>query len=332
MSTAPIIRYQEDGTGTNPDNAVVGEIKTLSNRAIRAVAPLYGPFFTQSLVIYDDVNNRQLVRGVDFQVVELLQSASLRFGKEICQLILIINSNVNERVRYNYQTLGGLFQNSMDNLVNLYETVMADNRPVDWTNVLNKPTQYPPALHQHMLMDIYGFEPVVVELERIRNAIVLSNVPAFEALVDWVKANANKGILIDETLVRADKNRTYPFNVRSINRLNNTVVHWKIESLEDASVYFQQTEGQFSLFQNHGQFSIQTKNIRPPADFSFNIVLRLEMANATPATMVEGVIYQGSNIGPSTGEDSIMNLLNACCVQSPAVKRLSAKALYVCGP
>jgi hypothetical protein len=38
-----------------------------------------------------------------------------------------------------------------------------------------------------MFSELYGFEPLVMELERVRNAITLSNVPAFESLIDWVK-------------------------------------------------------------------------------------------------------------------------------------------------
>jgi ABC-type polysaccharide/polyol phosphate export permease len=68
----------------------------------------------------------------------------------------------------------------------MYETVLQDARPVAWENVLGKPLLFPPTTHLHNLEDVYGFEPIVGALERVRNAIILSDVPAFEALVDWV--------------------------------------------------------------------------------------------------------------------------------------------------
>ena len=144
MPSAPLIRYPLDPTGTNADNAVSGEVKSLSVAQIRAVAPTYSPFFTESLVIYDHGNNRLLTRGVDYQCVELLQEATLKFGKEIAQLILVINPAVTSQVRYSYQVLGGLYQNNVEGLKNMYETVMSDSRAVNWSDVINKPITYPP--------------------------------------------------------------------------------------------------------------------------------------------------------------------------------------------
>lgn len=184
----PITRYALDKTGTNRDNLVAGEVHDLSNRAIRAVAPKYGAFFTESFQIWDNVSNTLLVKDVDYTFAELLEDATLTFGKELCFLVLIKNTNVNNQVRINYQVLGGYYQNSAEGVVNLYELAMLDNRPVDWTNVLNKPTEYPPSLHKHLLDDLVGFEPVVVALERIRNAIEVSNIPTYEALLDFVDA------------------------------------------------------------------------------------------------------------------------------------------------
>lgn len=182
-----LVRYPLDPTGINPDNLVIGELKTLTLAQVRASAPTYGPFFTESIVIYDNVSNTPLVRGTDFICADLLQEATLRYGKEIAQIILIINPTVSNQLRLNYQVLGGLYQNNAQAIADMYQSVMTDDRPVDWINVLNKPTTYPSTLHNHFLEDIYGFEKVVVALERIRNAIVLSDVPAFEAFLDYVK-------------------------------------------------------------------------------------------------------------------------------------------------
>lgn len=207
---APLIRYQLDPSGLNPDNAVVGEVRSLSQAQTRAVAPLYGPFFTKSLTIYDNVSNTLLIKGTDYTVVELLQEATLRYGEEIAQLILITNPAVNDTVRLSYQVLGGPNQNNVDAIVNMYESIMQDQRPVDWANVLNKPVAYPPSLHTHFLEDVYGFESVVIALERVRNAIVLSDVPAWEALITWIQDNvAGKTDLSSILAAVADIEQSY---------------------------------------------------------------------------------------------------------------------------
>lgn len=184
----PIIRYTLDPTGLNPDNRVVGEIHNLSSRDIRALAPLYGAYFTDSLRVYDNSTDRLLARGTDYQCVELLQDASLKYGKEICLLVLIVNKQITNQVRINYQVLGGGFQNPADSIINLYENVIKDERPVNWINVINKPTEYNPSLHQHLINDVVGFQSIIHAIERVRNAIILSDVPAYEALLDHVHA------------------------------------------------------------------------------------------------------------------------------------------------
>lgn len=184
--TYPLIRYPLDPTGLNPNNLVIGELADLPSKPIRAISPIYGPVFSDSVRVWDDITNVELVRNVGFKTVEILQDACLKFGKEIVSIILIFDTSVT-KARYNYQVLGGLYQwSSGEALENMYETVMQDNRPVDWVNVLNRPTTFPPTLHRHLLEDVFGWEEVVLSLERLKNVVSLNNVPAFEALIDWV--------------------------------------------------------------------------------------------------------------------------------------------------
>lgn len=184
----PLIRYPLDPTGVNPDNRVVDELKSLTNTTIKALVPTYGPIFTDGLIVVDALNNQVLVKGTDYSCTQLLQEATLRYGKEVCEVILIRKPNVSTSVRITYQVLGGLYQNSVAGIESLYQGLINDNRPIVWDAILNKPYEYPAALHMHMLQDVVGFEPVIVALERIRNAITLSDLPAFEALVDWVNS------------------------------------------------------------------------------------------------------------------------------------------------
>ncbi len=184
--TTGTYRYALDPTGTNPDNLVVNEVHTINSNAVRACAPTNGAYYTESIIVYDEATDMALVKNTDYQCVELLQDATLRFGKEICVLVLITNPNVSTQIRLAYQVVGGEFQYDGSTIINLYETAIKDDRSVDWVSILNKPIEYPPSLHRHLLEDVYGFEPVVAALERIRNAIALSDIPAFEAAMEWV--------------------------------------------------------------------------------------------------------------------------------------------------
>ena len=171
MCQNSVIMLDLDPTGRNINNKIINEPHTLANRPTRSIAPRHGPFFAESVVVQDGTT--LLSRGQDYQIVELHQEATLRYGKEIASVILILNRNVSSNVEVTYQSLGGHFANNDEIIANLYQTVINDNRPVDWTNVFNKPTEFNPTIHRHLLDDIYGFEPVVDYLERIKRAITM---------------------------------------------------------------------------------------------------------------------------------------------------------------
>lgn len=176
-----IVLLDLDTTGVNTDNRIVDEPHSLSGRPTRSIAPRKGAFFANSLQVFDGAT--ALGRGVDFQIVELHQEATMRFGKEIASVILIINPLVSSNPTITYQALGGHFANNDAAIANMYESVITDSRPVDWTNVFNKPTEFTPTVHRHLLDDLFGFEPVVDYLERIKRAITLGQTDVILATV-----------------------------------------------------------------------------------------------------------------------------------------------------
>lgn len=189
-----------DTTGTNVNNRIIDEPHTLSNRNIRSIGPNYGPFFAESVVVRDGINILQ--RGIDYQIVELHQELTLRFGKEISSVILIINRSVNTNLTITYQAVGGHFAFSSSAIANMYQTVLQDNRPVNWTNITNRPSEFNPVIHRHLLDDIYGFEPVVDSLERIKRAITLGQVEIVLSIIDELVSD----------FTCKELNRTFPVN------------------------------------------------------------------------------------------------------------------------
>jgi len=200
------IRLELDITGTNIDNRVINEPHTLSNRPSRAISPNLGPFFAESVRVMD--GSVALDRGRDYQIVELHQEATLLYGKEISSVILILNQNVSSNVLITYQALGGHYSLSNEPIARLYEAVISDNRPVDWTNLLNKPTEFNPTIHRHLLDDVYGFEPIVDQLERIKRAITLGQssivLEIVNSLLGKFKCNELPKILPSNKLIQYD--------------------------------------------------------------------------------------------------------------------------------
>lgn len=290
----PVIRYPLDPTGVNPNNLVIGELAVLQTRPVRAITPIYGPFFSETVKVWDNSTNVELVKNVDFKTVEILQQACLTFGKEIVTVILIVNQNISNNVRLNYQVLGGLYQwYSGETLNNMYQTVINDNRPINWVNVLNKPYEFNPTLHKHLLSDVIGWEEVIIAIERLKNAITLSNLPAFEALIDWVnlrigssgltivseqsiddvtpstglvtwdrllyaldKVNFN-GMRIVEKYTKVYNGNILPFTLHTTNIPDNTILYWTINNITTSNSDFAAHQGVITVYDNESKFNIQ---------------------------------------------------------------------------
>ncbi len=187
--TAPPVRFAFDPTGSNANNLIANENHTLDpNQQIRAIAPVYGPFFINGLVVTDTSTSTNLT-NTQYNCVDLQQDATMLTGIGVYSIILITDTTVSNNISITYQVVGGDYQNSAQSVIDAYETLLADERPIAWANVLNKPAQYPPSLHEHLFGDIYGFQSVIGALERVRNAILLSNVPTLQSVVDWVWNN-----------------------------------------------------------------------------------------------------------------------------------------------
>ena len=361
--TIPLIRYPLDPTGTNPDNLVVAEPHTLSTRSVRGIAPIYGPFYSASVVVYDVANNRPLVKGTDYKIVEILQDACLKFGQEIALLILVVNPDVSANVSINYQLLGGLYQNNAAGIVDMYDTVMKDERPVDWVNVLNKPLEYNPTLHRHLLEDVYGFEPVVIALERIRNAIVLSDVPAYEALIEWVKkqikniqvvseaeidsvTSVNKfvtferllyaldklnfnGITINPVLPRMKDGRSQRFDLSSTNLEDDTKLYWTIEHLSTDDADFNGLSGIINVNGNRGSFNISLST--PPEaeepNESFRVLIRKNSITGPVIAKTSIVTIDRHGL---LNDDALMRYFNTACLYRPPVE-INPISAYVVG-
>ena len=176
------IRYALDTTGVNPDNLVSGERHTLSDLRNRIIAPVNGAFFTDGFTIKDTVTGRTLVRGTDYVFAELYQTLTIKYGKEICGLAIITNTEVNALVEISYQALGDVYSRSATTLKNLLEEVSSSEYSKSLTDIRNKPVTFIPSPHVHDLGDGTGFEYLIYALERIRNAIVWADMTAVDSL------------------------------------------------------------------------------------------------------------------------------------------------------
>ncbi len=167
-------RYPLDYTGTSTDNLVIDEPHAPTNYDVRSIAPTYGPYFTESLKVYNTANNELLYRNISYQCVDVVGIPTAKTGKEICTIILLTDKSIRE-VKITYQTLGGAYERRYEAIHILLENLNLNKDLISWKDVINKPSEFDPNMHLHAIGDIVGFEYLVAALEQVRNAIMLGD-------------------------------------------------------------------------------------------------------------------------------------------------------------
>lgn len=338
-------RYPEDPTGVNPDNLVSNELHNLNDRPVRVVVPKYAPFFSSSLVVFDNLMQRRLDLNVDYRVPVLLQEATLRYGREVGDAILIENSAVSAQVRISYQCVGGLIQNNITNIVDMYEAFINDTRRVNWVSgILGKPSEFPPGPHGHFLSDVFGFEPLAFQMERIAQAIELGNSPAFDAILQAMHdsivseaeidmgAPVDKYITLDRLMYAMDK---FNFNTTTLTPNGATMVngaslwievaatnvpdrvmyYWTIEHEGTTTDDFVLNSGQVALLNGKGRFLVQAvRGARSEEDEMFRLVLRKHSVTGAPLLTSHEMTLQKHN---SYYEDHILEAVRIEDLNSP---------------
>lgn len=184
-------RYELDKTGVDPNNLVVDELHDLPNLAIRCVAPTYGGFFTESVVVKDYITGTELIHGVDYKFGEILDIPSAQCAKEICSYIAIFNASLT-KITITYQALGGNYSYSMDSVIEMLNSLDLGNRPVEWGLIVGRPIEFPPESHIHPSSDIYGMEYVVNSLERVRQAILMGDVASHDEIYAYIDKSGDE--------------------------------------------------------------------------------------------------------------------------------------------
>lgn len=355
MPTQPYQRYPLDPTGTNPDNLIVGETRDLSSRPIRAAASKYGPFYTESCVVYDNATGQPLTLNVDYKFSELQAQATRAFNKEVALLILITNPTVSSQIRLDIQIVGGDFQHNFENLVGMYESLLDDTRPVHWDNVALRPVYYPPSPHTQPLSTIFGFEALVQMLENIRQAIILGNVPAFERVLEIIEG---KGLTIAEFDLGAElkkhvthevlaysarhlnhntltcspqrssmtPGRNYAFSLSSSFIPDGSRYYWTIDHHGTSPFDFLQNQGSFLVNNNHGTFIIPTYAGSQDGTGHFDIVIRNGSSTGHEVWRFSGLLMRKVPAGKSR---RLAKAMTRCCFPSPGYGRSAKSYAYL---
>lgn len=176
MATLPNFYLEFDSSGISSANLVSNEQQTLtSNRPTKLIIPKYGAFYSESLRVYsidpDTQTLTELTQGTHYLTTEMLHKVTKMVGKSVCTVILILPTVAGNQFEIRYQALGGHDQVNQDILQSNLNSLMINNGAIDWTDIANKPKEFPPAPHLQDALDLYGLEYVTDELDQIKYVI-----------------------------------------------------------------------------------------------------------------------------------------------------------------
>lgn len=167
----PIVKeYKFDITGKDPDNKIKREpIEVDQTGWTSIVVPVKGPFYTKSfsLALPDGT---PLVLGKDYRFYSLMGKLTEYTGQPVACMVELLKENVS-RIYATYQCLGdtSLWDS---NLIKLVMSAIADDRPVWWDNLHNKPTGFPMEVHGHSFKyQIVAFQETIAFFNEVMEYI-----------------------------------------------------------------------------------------------------------------------------------------------------------------
>lgn len=194
-----VTRYVLDRTGTLPANLVTGEVHALTASATKLVRPKYGYFYKKSLVIKNTATNTPLTKA-QYICTEYFEDASLKYGKEIVESILITDPALTGSVTIDYQVLGGHNSRSTENIIDVFYDRLQPNLNVPWNDLKDKPVLFTPKFgHKHRFEEIHDLGRIFTQLENIKYAITTSHYSTHQGIMTYV----------DDTLAKIEAYQDY---------------------------------------------------------------------------------------------------------------------------
>ena len=166
-----------DVTGNSITNLVSNELHQITGGSQSVLRPQAGSFYEKSMSVYS-VNGTgglsPMTINVDYKLVTLDVGATSVSGLTVYNFVLILNPNLTSLFSINYQAFGGENNLNISALENNLK-IAGINAPIEFSNIINVPTDFTPIYHTHDIADVYGMEYITTFLNNIKNAIITDN-------------------------------------------------------------------------------------------------------------------------------------------------------------
>lgn len=226
------IKYPVDKTGLNPLNKVLDEIHVTSDTSKRCFVPHYGPFYVESMHI-ETVDGVILQPKTDYLILQPYQEASVEIGKDIACIVYVHNRAITKDIKITYQVVGGEWSWSVYAIQDLLDSIMIEDRAVEWMDILGKPLKFDPLPHPHDIGDMYGFEYLAIQIENLTRAILYGDEASHDELRDLIR-NVNMTVLTaNKSIIDHIANLDNPHETTKDHVKLGNVENYAVASLED---------------------------------------------------------------------------------------------------
>lgn len=185
-----VLEYKKDILQKNPENFIQGEPVTIKTGIYdRVFAPRHPPFFVNTLVI-TTTSGVPLDLNKDYEIFNIMPKLTGEAGQPVSCLIKMLNPLIKEVV-VDYHTVGSMTLVD-SSLLGLFISVLNDDRPISFDNIINKPLGFVPNLHGHSLLyEIFAFQDTVdflsglLQLIKDKPDAMKIRLDHYLTLIDW---------------------------------------------------------------------------------------------------------------------------------------------------
>ncbi len=200
-------KYPLDLMGTSPTNKMVGEKHVIGTSRGRIFIADSGPFFGGDKAVVRDSSNGEVLRPVlDYYLIHPYREAQEITGQPIYCGVRIINPDIGTDIEIDVQYIGGEFSYTTRSLLDMLDSIINDNRPIGWGDLIGVPSEWVPAPHLHSAYDLYAMKHVVAATNDVAAAIREGQSPAHQMLFEMINGRIATFEEILPTLIECYEN------------------------------------------------------------------------------------------------------------------------------
>lgn len=199
--TIPSVTYPLDLSGTSEANLVRAEEHRFPVKKVVAIAPVYGPFYVDSMRVVNTATKQVLSRGRDYIITELHAIPTGLSDKDVAGLLVLKNVPASGGVTLSYQSVGAQYSNSDDDLAAVLNSFNFDQRNPAWPLPVWSVEDTPESVRLMGKGTRFGFEYVVQALDRINASLLAGSAVGYDSVYAYLEANI--GLITPDLVERA---------------------------------------------------------------------------------------------------------------------------------